>query len=493
MAAALRALLVSLAVWGVALAAVPAEWLGLGVSYSGGAWVFSGRGVSFAYVPGVGWAPPLPPDLPPPRDGDLALEVEVLRAAGVLPPGTRVARVRHARYPEKIRLVFDLEEGPPLAGLTRDRGPWLFELPFFADSPPDLPELTWRYREGKTLLAYRPQPGSLAFAHGFYLKDPPRYVLDLYSRPQPWVRELAPGVRLRMRYLWVPYPLKVYAVEADPGSFRLVPVGEPGVRARVGEMAPGALAALNGGYFDPGSGHPVGLWVVDGVALSYPYGRSALVWDGGRVDATIPLFKARVSFSGREYPVGLNLTPARFTAYTVPGLVGREGEEVLVVRDRRVVARREAPYQLAAGYWALAYPRGEDPFARIPIGTPMTLRVWLDPPVRYALEAGPLLVSRGRFAYHPERERFAKNAIQLTKVTYQAAVAWTREGELWLLVSEKTTPRVLARGLAGAGAWGAIRMDSGGSAQLWAKGELVYPKYPRKVVNGLALYPRLGQ
>jgi exopolysaccharide biosynthesis protein len=102
-----------------------------------------------------------------------------------------------------------------------------------------------------------------------------------------------------------------------------------------------------------------------------------------------------------------------------------------------------------------------------------------------------LLVDRGRLAFDPAADAFDPGAIQLTKVTYQAAVAWTRQGGLWFLVSEKTTAKRLAEGLAALPeVWGALRLDSGGSAQLWVKGELVYPSRARKVVNGLALYPR---
>ncbi len=476
----------------LAYGAVPPEVAGLELKKEAGVFTYEGAGTRIVYVPGVGWAPPLPPGLPPPEKGG-ALSPEVLRAAGVWDAQKPVVRLRYAAYPERLRLVFDL--GRPLAfsRQIQDRPPFSLRLPLYPDRFPDLPGLSFRTSPAGTSLVFTPEPGRVGFLHAFALADPPRLVVDLYAREPEWSRVLAPGIRLRMRYAPVPYPLKLILVEAEPGRFRLVPVGKPGLRRRLGAMAPKALALLNGGYFDPKTAAPIGLWVVDGVTLSYPYGRSALVWDGGRVDAVIPRFSAWVELSGRRYPVGLAATPARYTAYTTPGEVGRPGEAVLVVEAGRVVARRDAPYALAAGRWALAYPKGALPFSAVPLGTELRLRVRLVPPVRYALEAGPLLVQRGAPAYRPERERFAKNAIPLTKVTYQAAVAWTQDGGLWLVVSEKTTPGVLARGLAELGAWGAIRMDSGGSAQLWAKGKLVYPKRAREVVNGLALYPALGQ
>ena len=487
-------LLSLLALLGLALAAVPPGLLGLDLRRQGGAWVYQGRGVRFAYVPGVGWAPPLDPGLPPPEGPRHALAYPVVRAVGLVGPGVAPARLRYARYPERLRLVLDLKAPPEGAPVAR-RAPLALELPYFVENPPRLPGLTLAYGRRGTRLVYRPPEGRLGFLHAFPLADPPRWVVDLYAREPERSEPLAPGIVLRLRYAYVPYPLKLYLVEAAPGRYRLVPVGRPGERHRLDRLAPDAAALLNGGYFDPRTATPVGLWVVDGVARSYPTGRPALLWDGGRVFAGRPRFRAHVRLSGRRIPVGVNWTPAGYTAYTGPGPVGRAGEVLLVVRGDRVAARRPAPYRLPAGAWALGY-RPPDPLLdKVPLRAPIALRVELVPPVRYALEAGPRLVDRGRVAYDPKRDGFDPDARLLTKVTYQSAVAWTREGGLWLVVSEKTTPGVLARALAGLGAWGAIRMDSGGSAQLWAGGRRVYPRRARDVVSGLALYPRraLGQ
>ena len=57
------------------------------------------------------------------------------------------------------------------------------------------------------------------------------------------------------------------------------------------------------------------------------------------------------------------------------------------------------------------------------------------------------------------------------------------------MTSGKTTPSVLAEQLLALGAWGAIRMDAGGSAQLYLRGALVFPERARPVVSGLALWP----
>jgi len=488
-----RRLLSLLLLWGVALAAVPPAMLGLTLSADGGAWVYRGRGVRFAYVPGVGWAPPLDPALPPPEGPAHALAYPVVRAVGLVDPEVAPARLRYARYPGRVRLVLDLKAPPAGKPVAVRRPPFLLDVPYFIENPPDLPGLALAYGRKGTRIVYNPPAGRRGFLYAFPLAEPPRWVLDLYALEPERSETLAPGIVHHLRYAFVPYPVLLHTVEAAPGAFRLVPVGRPGERRRLGDLAPRAAAILNGGYFDPKTGTPVGLWVVDGVSRSYPAGRPALLWDGGRVYAARPRFRAYAVLSGRRLPVGLEATPARYTAYTGAGEVGRPGEALLVVQNDRVVARRPAPYRLPPGAWALGYRPPDALLDRVPLGAPLVLRVRLDPPVRYALEAGPLLVDRGRVAYDPKRDGFDPRARLLTKVTYQSAVAWTREGGLWLVVSERTTPGVLARALADLGVWGAIRMDSGGSAQLWVRGRLAYPARARAVVNGLALYPALGQ
>jgi len=472
-------------------AAVPASWLGLTVRQTGGAITFAGRGVRLTFIPGFGWAPPLPASLPPPKGEALALEPSLLRAAGLWDPSVPVVRLRLGRYPEKWRVVFDLPAPVALPTVARRDGPFELELPFYVENPIRDPRLRFVYGPLGTRLIYSPPPGRVAFLYAFGLGDPPRYVVDLYAR-EPERREVVrPGFVYWERYAYVPYPLKLYGLSAAPGAYELRAVGVAGKRQDLSALASGAVGLINGGYFDPATGTPIGLWVSDGVTIAYPYGRATLVSDGYGVDAVFPRVRAWVRFGGRQVAVGMNATPARLTAYTVPGVIGRRGEALLVVRGGRVVARRKAPYRLAAGYWALAYPEGEAPYAHLPLGTAIHLRVRLDPPVRWALEAGPLLVQGGRYAYTPSRERFEPGSPVIQKVTYQAAVAWTREGAVWFVVSEKTTPGVLARALARLGAWGALRMDSGGSAQLWVDGTLRFPDRARAVVNGWALYPRL--
>lgn len=185
-------------------------------------------------------------------------------------------------------------------------------------------------------------------------------------------------MRYREVYGFTPEPLRLYLVEAERG--RLLPVGTPGKRALPKDLAPGALAVLNGGYFDPKSGTPIGLWVQDGVTLSYPYGRVALLWDGFAFFLGFPQFVAEaVGPDGSRVRVGVNASRARYTAHTVPGLVGREGEGVALVREDRVVALLPAPAELPPGHWALTFPRDAPPFP-LEVGGRLALYGTLNPP-----------------------------------------------------------------------------------------------------------------
>ncbi|RDI95643.1 hypothetical protein DV704_05010 [Meiothermus sp. QL-1] len=486
------ALLVACAQVGGPVRYLPAERFGLEVLREGEALTFRKDGLRFTYVAGLGWAPPLEAGLPPPDEDRLPLEV--VRAVGlVMVPE---APVRYSADERRLRLVLDLPgEAPalPTAELSPYPGRLALELPYFL---PGLEAVRaggvglWaRYEPQGTRLVLEAPPGRFYRYRSFLLSNPSRYVLDLYYLEPEREEEVQPGFRYRELWAWTPEPVRMYWLEAAPGRWRLEPVGRPGERRLLPEMAPGALALLNGGYFDGRTATPIGLWVRDGVPLSLPYGRSALFWEENNVFAGRPSFSAWVELpDGRRVRVGLNLARARYTAHTLPGRVGQVGEGVHLVQGDRVVATLPAPAELPEGLWALSFP-SEAPLVRT--GDALRLGVQLEPPVRFALEAGPLLLQGGVNVFSPSAEPFRDRA-PVEAVAAQAAVAWTVEGGLWLIVTEPMRPEGLARALKERGFWGAIRMDGGGSAQLWVRGELKNRGLlgPRPVVSGLALFSR---
>lgn len=474
--------------------AIPAVKLGLSLSQdSAGAVIFRKPGLELTYVTGVGWAPPLDPSLPPPQGDKLPLEV--IRAAGLI--AAPEAGVRFSSDDNRLRLVLDLPPGTdpstlPALDLAPYPGRLQLKLPYFlpgleGQTPANV-GLDTQYGQQGTVISLQAPPSRIYRYRSLTLDNPARYVLDVYYLQPEKTEVVAPGITYHELWAWTPEPLRMYVLEANPGSWRMEPVGQPGVRQTLDKMAPNALATLNGGYFDSRTGTPIGLWIKDGVAINFPYGRSAVLWQGENVFAGIPRFNTTVvSADGRSFRVGINLVHGKYTAYTIPGPAGVAGENVNVVQGDKVVATYPAPYMLQAGYWALSFPPAE-PLAQT--GDSLKLYGSLEPPTNYALEAGPLLIQGGVNVYRPDAEPF-RDKSPILRVAAQSALAWTQQGGLWFVVTEPTLPGVLAQALLGQGAWGAIRMDGGGSAQLWIHGQLRNPvDGVRPVVSGLALYPK---
>lgn len=404
-----------------------------------------------------------------------------------------LARARLSGEPGKLRLVLDLPqplEAPRRSG--RFDGRYSFEVPFEVQGLTELRlpagvALEATSQEGRTRISLQAPPNRAYFFDSFSLENPVRLVLDLFFLPES-SEDIAPGFRLHEWWMFDPQPTRMQVLQADAGAWRMEPVGQPGLRQNLLQMAPQALAVLNGGYFDLRSGTPIGLWVQNGVALSLPFGRTALLWENNQVFATKPQFSATViGKEGVPQRVGLNRYPARLTAHTLGGNVGRAGEQVAVVQGDVIAEIQPAPYTLPEGAWGLSFP----PDSAFAVGDPLRLVVSLQPPLLYALEGGPLLVQAGQYAFNPASEPF-NDPRPLSANTPQAAVAWSQEGALWLVVTEATTPALLAQELQRRGAWGAIRMDGGGSSQLAVQGRLRFSASnpPRAVVSALAVYPK---
>ncbi|MDX2005892.1 MAG: phosphodiester glycosidase family protein [Meiothermus sp.] len=478
---------------------IPAAKLGLRIVEDGtGANRFAKNGTTLAYVPGVGWADPLPATLPPPQ-GD-RLPLEVVRAAGFI--AAPEAGVRTSVNTDRMRLVVDLPQGAdaPSADLQPFGERLQLTLPFFLPGlegfSSNIVGLAAAYAHNGTQLTLQPPPGRLHRYRITRLEAPARLVLDVFYLAQEISETVAPG--FTYREVWgypgassgtsSGEPVRVFWLEAAPNRWRLQPVGRPGNREPLGRLAPQALALLNGGYFDVRSATPIGLWVDNGVTVNLPFGRSTLFWDDDSLFTARPSVNASVRGpSGVSVRVGLNANRARYTAYTIPGTVGQSGEQLYLIQNNRVVSVRSAPGDLPPGFWALGFPPNA-PLAAV--GEELRLSVSLEPAATYALEAGPLLILAGKNVYSPDAEPF-RDRSPLVAFTTQSAVAWTREGALWLVVTDSGRPETLAQILLERGAWGAIRMDAGSSAQLWIRGQLRAPsEFARPVVNGLAVFPR---
>lgn len=473
-----------------AQALVSASEVGLLYTQDNEAEVFSNENLQLSFIPGYGWNFTEGSKFPAPQNGKLPLEVVNFFKLTRVP----AVSVRSFVQRDRLRLVFDLPQGidwqPQPEPLEAFEGPQNLSLPLFV-VPADDDFSTGLLRgTSQTLLRINVPPNRFYRKRSMVLQNPLRLVVDYYSLELESNLEVAPGFTYKEYWGFASDPIRFFVLEAAVGSWRMEPVGTPGRKQALPVMAPGALGVLNGGYFDQSNGLPIGLWIRRGNPVNSIFGRGTLFWDDENLDLTIPKYQAFVeNQEGKKLRVGVNLHPSRYTVYNFAGKVGLLGENALVVQDGFITATLPAPVNLQDGQWALTYPASEAALA--PTGAPLKVVLNTDPVMSNALEAGPILIKNGENVFGKTGEVFNDKA-PLIKVTQQSVVAWTKEGELWFVTSDAATPDLLAKILLERGAWGAIRMDAGGSAQLWVEGKLVNRSDVgfRQVVSGLAIYPK---
>ena len=218
--------------------------------------------------------------------------------------------------------------------------------------------------------------------------------------------------------------LRAWAVVLDGPALDVV-LADPAQGVSAFARAPSACVALNAGYFDTGTGAPVGL-VVDGGAVRSPALRE-------------------VARDGLAYPV------AR-------GAVGVTGG-----------GRAEIGWTWDDGGRACRFGR---PFGNRP-GAPSAQGSACEPwPVREAVGAGPVLLRDGRAVVTSDAEAFFGTAIPARRHP-RSAVATAPDGRVWLVVVDGRQPASrgvtlgeLALVLRGLGATEALNLDGGGSSAL---------------------------
>jgi len=164
------------------------------------------------------------------------------------------------------------------------------------------------------------------------------------------------------------------------------------------------------------------------------------------------------------------------------------------VRGGRVLENKIGPRRVPEGGFALVYPPQNRALALLDEGDTVTLDLRVEPPdferVRYAVEAGPLLVKDGLPAYEPTVESFALGQRILDGLTQQAAVGVTRDGTTLMLVAETMRAAELVPLFIALGADRAMRLDSGSSTTLVVDGQVVNRSGERRVVSAIVLVPQ---
>ncbi|MCX7597829.1 MAG: phosphodiester glycosidase family protein [Armatimonadetes bacterium] len=318
-----------------------------------------------------------------------------------------------------------------------------------------------------------------------------------------------------------PTLVHVMAFHPVKGAFQLRPAlaGESfSQRASVARIASaqGAVAAVNGGFFCPQVGAPLGMLVIDGewVRLPLPQRPVLAVMRDGRCDIARVEVEGRASFSGIGFlavtglnenetrPDGLVVFTRRFGG-RIPGVVGRTR---LVVSGRGRVIFKEtdgndvpipSDGMVLSGTGARA-----EALTRVPLGceVKVTFRTrpeW--PGLLHAVGGGPLLVACGQIVLDPAREGFRADVAAGRHA--RTAIGIKPDGRVVIVAAEGgrggrgpgLTLTELAKLMLHLHCKAAMNLDGGGSTTLVVQGQVVNAcadGFPRAVSNALVVVPR---
>lgn len=439
------------------------------------------------------------------------------------PAAARISDVRFGGSGD-IRVVFDL---PGLASASRlqslSRQGWLeageaLSLPLTGLLPP----ARTRYAERGVVVEFSGErvlitPAGSGFAYNvFALESPVRLVIDLspdagaFSMPaQPALlaepvpitdqtsRQLAAGVTLQQfRYPNGRGSSPVHVLQIAPGAGEFRVVGSSGEPATLSELARGSIAAINAGYFNTTTHDHIGLLRTAGALDSLPsLGRAAIGFNGSQsyiARTTAEVIVQLDGFRRVSAPAGYQ----GIELFDQPGQrAGDRSRGVLLVEDGLVSANRIGPLTVPAGEgsFALAYDPELRELALLEPGERISFELRFDPVffdrAQHAVEAGPLLVDGGAAAFAPELEAFARGQRILDDYTSQSAIGIRPDGTVLLLVADTMRAQDLVPLFLSLGASQAMRLDSGGSAALYAAGDLLNRNVQRRIVSAIVLVP----
>lgn len=157
------------------------------------------------------------------------------------------------------------------------------------------------------------------------------------------------------------------------------------------------------------------------------------------------------------------------------------------------MSNKVGPRTVPPDGFALVYDPARRDLALINEGDSAALELDFQPEVfetvRYAVEAGPLLVSGGRSAFDPALEAFRRGERILDDYTQQAAVGVKADGTVLLVAADNMIAEELVPLMLSLGGYDAMRLDSGGSTTLFIDGEVVNRTSERRVVSAIVFVP----
>ncbi|MBI1741751.1 phosphodiester glycosidase family protein [Candidatus Acetothermia bacterium] len=292
-------------------------------------------------------------------------------------------------------------------------------------------------------------------------------------------RVLTSGGIVRIHYLKVQDYRSNYWLQVG------LPLAGIGTLSSLDDMtrAHGAFAAINANFFDPNSGHPVGLLVKDSFPVSQQYGqRAALLIDFlGKVNFANPTLQLSFKAFGKTLPIeGLNrpLKRDELVLYTsdysknirselpIRAVQVRSGK-VIRVNDGYVASNDPGSMLLVASGSARSRLAGLRPADEVEVSYKLTPKPDL---LLEAVSAGPMLIRDGQIILDPRAEGFTPQFA--TMKAARSAVGVTPNGDLILLIALRGDGSVgadlttLAQIMSQLGAQDAMALDGGGSSGL---------------------------
>jgi hypothetical protein len=292
---------------------------------------------------------------------------------------------------------------------------------------------------------------------------------------------------------------KLHLVRLDPSLYRPEVRTAPWGGARgILEFASGAVAAVNGGYFDPASMQAVDL-LFDGSLYAYARGNRATVgFFDQRVVFGLP--RARLVMTLGDAVANINQIrptphPQNLTFFIGDGFipVGGLGYTTLVLASGKILERRDEAFVPKNGQITVTFNPKTNPTFERKVGEAASVGLtWSEPlwePVSSAVAAGPRLVANGVFAVDAKAEGFDSSG-EIWRPTRQVGFGVDKQGFYVLAMLELGSPEDFARALVANGLQDALRLDSGTSAQIALAGGLVAGRLGRVVPNAIVFVPR---
>lgn len=353
--------------------------------------------------------------------------------------------------------------------------------------------------------------------------NPSRLIVDirpdsLQQRDILW----APGLQWRQQIVSLgndQFPLVWLEIEPRSSRIDLRPIwSQPTKMEGIAQLAQtaereGAVAAINGGFFNRNNQLPLGAIRRDSRWLSSPIlNRGAIAWnDAGNFKiGRLTLQETLLAETGQSWPVlflNSGYAQAGISRYTTDWgstyTPLSNNETIVVVNDGQVTQQLPGSeagktafpipsngYLLAirANATAVAFPNG----TRLRVETATVPADFATYP--HILGAGPLLLQNGQIVLNAKDEKFNDNFIQ--GKASRSAIGTTAAGTILIVAAHNRvagpgpTLTEMAQLMLKLGAIDALNLDGGGSTTLYLGGQLLEhpPRIVPRVHNGIGVF-----